>query len=76
MLIMKFVQKFASILYYNWEKKYATQKKPTPNTLENVNTKPMGLFVEQTLDIQVLGYPNKMTSCTQIRIILRPSSSP
>jgi len=61
---------------YNWNNKYATQKTSKPKRLENKNTKPMGLIVEQALDIQELRYDIKMTSCTQIRIILGPSFLP
>lgn len=62
--------------YYAWNNKYATKKTSKPKKLENENTKPMRLIVEQALDIQALRYGIKMTRCTQIRINLRPSSLP
>ncbi|WP_291299734.1 transposase [Desulfosporosinus sp. BICA1-9] len=66
----------SSTTYYNWNNKYATKKTSKPKIPKNTNTKPMGRIVEQALDIQVSGYAIKMTSCTQIRINLQPSSLP
>lgn len=60
--------------YYAWNHKYAIKKTSKSKSSENRNTKSMGLIVEQVLDIQVLRHATEMTSCTQIRINLRPSS--
>lgn len=60
--------------YYAWNHKYAIKKTSKSKSSENRNAKSMGLIVEHALDIQVLRHATKMTSCTQIRINLQPSS--
>lgn len=61
---------------HNWNNKVSTNKTSKLKNSKTINVKPVGLIVEQSLDIQVLRHATKMTSCTQISISLRPYPLP